>query len=357
MKLLNKSTVERCISMREAIDCQKKAFIACLPNNGNISTQPSRVFLDVPEVKGVTLFKPALYYSCDAFSGNQQNKEEDRTKGVVACKIVSSRPENTECSTITGVVILLDKDDGEALCVMDSDYLTGIRTSAGSGAATEVLAIEDAENLVVFGAGLQAKLHVEAMLCARPSISNVYIINRNQSHGQKLVETYRIKYPNVNIEDCISKSEVDKFYTVLGLADIICTTTGSKEALFDTSKFTPKKHLHVNSVGSFNESMKEIPADLIENITSQIYLDSSEALKAGEFQQLDEKILKVVKDEHTLIGSTFLDTFSKDENIARNERITWFKSVGIALQDTVTAQFVYEKSLNLQLGTAFDQHS
>ncbi len=42
-----------------------------------------------------------------------------------------------------------------------------VRTAAGSGAATRQMASKNSTQLLVFGAGLQAKLHIHAMLAVR----------------------------------------------------------------------------------------------------------------------------------------------------------------------------------------------
>lgn len=57
---------------------------------------------------------------------------------------------------------------------MDATYLTGLRTAAGSAVATELFAKPRPKNLVVFGAGLQAELHIRALLEVRSSLEKVF---------------------------------------------------------------------------------------------------------------------------------------------------------------------------------------
>lgn len=56
---------------------------------------------------------------------------------------------------------------------MDATYLTGLRTAAGSAVATDLFAKPHPKNLVVFGAGLQAELHILALLEVRSSLEKV----------------------------------------------------------------------------------------------------------------------------------------------------------------------------------------
>ncbi len=51
--------------------------------------------------------------------------------------------------------------------MMDATEITGIRTAAASGLATECLAKSDTAKLCILGSGHQARTHIEAMLSVR----------------------------------------------------------------------------------------------------------------------------------------------------------------------------------------------
>ena len=70
--------------------------------------------------------------------------------------------------------------------VLDGAALTALRTAAVSGLATRHLANPDAERLVIFGAGVQARSHLEAMLAVRP-IGHVTVVSRTLERARALV--------------------------------------------------------------------------------------------------------------------------------------------------------------------------
>jgi ornithine cyclodeaminase/alanine dehydrogenase-like protein (mu-crystallin family) len=79
-------------------------------------------------------------------------------------KLVSIRvnnPKNHGLPTIPAQVLLVDPETSQPMVLMDATYLTLLRTAAGSGVATRLMASPQIEKLVVFGAGNQAKVHIE----------------------------------------------------------------------------------------------------------------------------------------------------------------------------------------------------
>jgi len=65
--------------------------------------------------------------------------------------------------TVNSIYVLNDYESGLPLAIMDGGYLTAIRTAAGSASATRHLARPEAHTLGVFGTGVQARFHVEAI--------------------------------------------------------------------------------------------------------------------------------------------------------------------------------------------------
>src|SRR5262249_29066284 len=128
MRLLTRSDVRQSILMREAVEVVKRAFIELSTGRDSV---PLRIALPQPEHDGVTLVMPG--YLSDSES--------------LAVKVVSVHDRNAERNLprINAVVIVIDPGTGQAVAAMEGGYLTALRTGAGSGAATELLARQDAE--------------------------------------------------------------------------------------------------------------------------------------------------------------------------------------------------------------------
>ena len=65
---------------------------------------------------------------------------------------------------IHALVMVTDAATGRPLSVMDGEYLTALRTGAGAGLATDLLARPDAAVAALFGAGVQ---HVADLVADR----------------------------------------------------------------------------------------------------------------------------------------------------------------------------------------------
>src|SRR5262249_12430490 len=167
MRLLTRSDVRQSILMREAVEVVKRAFIELSTGRASV---PLRIALPQPEHDGVTLVMPG--YLSDSES--------------LAVKVVSVHDRNAERNLprINAVVIVIDPGTGQAVAAMEGGYLTALRTGAGSGAATELLARQDAEVAAVIGAGAQARTQALSLTAGRPSKPLcAYSMRRGQLDG------------------------------------------------------------------------------------------------------------------------------------------------------------------------------
>src|ERR1044071_5246592 len=85
-------------------------------------------------------------------------------------KVVSIFPGNhgTGYDSHQGVVMVFDLQHGVPRAITDASSITAIRTAAISGVATRALACEDAGDVAILGAGVQAATHIAAMRAVRP---------------------------------------------------------------------------------------------------------------------------------------------------------------------------------------------
>jgi len=163
MLLLSEDDVRRALPMAEAIAVNEAAFEALASGDAQC---PARAVLR--GAHGPSLFKPALLPG--AAGGSE----------ALGLKVVSVRPGNADrgLPTVPATIVTFDAATGLPDALVAATWLTALRTAAGSGAATKLLAKADSAHLVVFGAGLQAEAHVSAMKVARPSLARLTIVRR-----------------------------------------------------------------------------------------------------------------------------------------------------------------------------------
>ena len=316
IRMLAANDVKAALPMPKAIEAMKQAYIQFSTGQ---STVPLRAH--IPTEKGVTLLMPAFLHG-------------SRNLGI---KIISIYEDNPKLNlpTISATVMVLDPETGFPLALMDGSSLTAIRTGAGGGAAADVLARKDAKNVALFGAGVQARTQLQAVLAVR-DIEQVSIIDHFEEAAQRLADDVATwpKAPKVILGQTPSKAVQD--------ADIVLTATTSPTPLFDGNDLKPGAH--VTGIGSFTPDKREIDENTVRR--ALVVVDSREAClsEAG-----DIIIPKVAIDAE--IGEILNGDKPGRQN---DEQITFFKSVGIAVQDTLAAAVVYSEAVEKGLGTEFD---
>ena len=103
-------------------------------------------------------------------------------------KLVTVQPDNPGrgLPTVQAIYVLFADATLAPVALVDGAELTALRTSAVSAVATRHLARPEAARLVVFGAGVQARAHVRAMLAVRP-IADVTMVGRSSGSAAALV--------------------------------------------------------------------------------------------------------------------------------------------------------------------------
>ena len=309
MIFLNRDQINDLISMEEAIRAMGTAFAQL--SNGE-AVVPPRLSLDIPDKNATSLVMPAYatgspYYTVKIVSVNYSNPD----KGL---------------PLIHGVVQVFDAENGKHIANLDGASITAIRTGAASGLATDLLAKENANVCAVFGTGVQAASHIEAVLEVRP-IEKIMVFSRSKPSAEIFFSTL------ANQVECV----IGKKESLLE-ADIVCTTTPAQSPLFETDEIKPGCHLNV--VGSHQPSFREVPTGLVAR--SKIIVDNREACE----QEAGDLIIPVQEGswsfEH-LHGE--LGQVVSGDIIARESEneITLFKSVGNAIQDHAMAHLIMEK--------------
>lgn len=321
MLILSADDVRRAVPMSAAIDAVADAFVQLSAGQADV---PLRASIGQPQHESHTFFMPARLAGSDA----------------LGMKIVSVFPHNAErhgLPSIHAIVALLDAATGRPVALLDGGYLTALRTGAASGAATRALARPDSRVLAIFGAGAQAPSQVHAICAARP-IERVWIVNRTTARAQALVESLRAQGLAAELRVAPSAA------TALAEADVICCATSAPTPLFDDGDLHPGAH--INGVGSFTPHMAETPAATIARALVAVDQRAAAWAEAGDLIQaraagaIDER--RVVELGEVIAG--------RAPGRTSDAQITFFKSVGNAVQDIAVARLACAEAARLGLG-------
>lgn len=326
LRILSAADVRQALPMAEAIAGMEEAFAQLSAGQVNM---PLRGRVAVAEHGGNTLFMPAyLAKSAD-----------------LGVKIVSVFPENVRHGEpiIYATVLVLDAASGRPLALMEGGAITAIRTGAGSGAATDLLARVEAESAAIIGSGIQARTQLEAV-CTVRSISTVRVYSPNREHAEGFAEAMAGRGPIPQaIEVVGSPAEA-----VAG-ADIVCTATTSTTPVFAGKDLKPGAH--VNAVGSFMPGMQEVDVETIRR--SVVVVDSREAVMEEAGDLVVPLAAGDISEEHI---QAELGEIAGGRAPGRTdpEQITYFKSVGVAVQDAVAGRIALKNAVAHGLGSVVE---
>ena len=328
MLLLSKSDIKKVFSMKDAIEADKLAFQMLEEGNCEV---PLRVQIQAKDDKGTFLFMPA-------YSG---------ALGAAGLKVVNVFPDNTEkgLPTTPAQVFLVDGETGMVSAIMDGTYITQVRTGAASGAAFDLLAKKECEIGALIGTGGQAAAQLEAMLVAR-KLKEVRVVGRNYDRTVAFVEVMKEELKEYQVQIVAVKTSDEAIEN----ADLIITVTTATEPVFDGTKVKPGAT--ISCVGGYQPHMQEIDPAVLPR-TSKIYFDSQTAVlsEAGDILIPLEQGIITEKNFTGNLGDVVRGVLNGREN---DEEIIVFKSVGVAVQDLVTAKAIYDKAVEKNIGHVWE---
>lgn len=319
VRILNAAAVASVVDMPSAISLMKTAFAALSAGAADVPVR-----LAIESSHGVHLFMPGHV----------------RSSGDTAIKVVSVNPGNPAqgLPAIHAAVLVLDAATGRPVALMDGTRLTALRTGAAGGLSAELLARPDASVVALFGAGVQARTLLEAVRCVR-RVREVRIVSRGRTSADALAG---------ELTGLEARSVSDPLEALEG-ADIVVMATDSHEPVFPG--VAVERGTHVVGVGSYTPAMREVDTELVRRAT--VFVDQRAAAleEAGDLagpiadgavgpEVVAAEIGEVVSGAHR--GRS-----SPDE-------ITFFKSVGNAVQDVVVAAYALREAKRMGLGSVVE---
>ncbi|MEP6470628.1 MAG: DUF6496 domain-containing protein [Acidobacteriota bacterium] len=288
---LDETDVRKLLTMAELIPAMERALSEL---SGGRAVQPLRTVIPVAEHRGFLGVMPAY------------------VSGALGAKLVTFYPDNRGAPTHHATIVLFRPETGEPLVTMDGRLITEMRTAAASAAATKALARPDATVLAILGSGVQAGSHLEALRLVRPLREVRVWSPRNAPafaarHGLRAVRS---------AEEAVRG------------ADIVVVATTSQTPVLKGAWLS--EGAHVNTVGATRPDWRELDDEALARST--VFVDSREACSRESGDVIaGGKIAAEIGD--VLSGAAPGRTSTRE--------ITLFKSVGVAVEDVVSADLVY----------------
>ena len=269
--------------------------------------------------------------------------------GVKIVGISPAKPPSPDEKPKPGLQATLTVCDagGKAVGVLNAAEITAFRTALGSILLYRLR--KRTENIVVFGAGAQARWHIRLALILRgDEIKKITIINRGKARTDELVAG--LKETGVPSHVALEvKQEEQSLEDLLVEADVVFCGVPSTTPLFPASYLTSEearqKTRYISAIGSYRLDMQEIDPELLKIIADpqglfkdQVYqgkvaVDSAEGclVESGELDRAEirkDGMLEVgkIQELRESGSSDGLKEWLEDGFVV-------YKSVGVGIMD------------------------
>lgn len=321
--LLTRKDVQAVLTMAEAIAAVEEGFKQLAL--GNV-VMPQRTVIPIPDHHGIHLGMPAYVGGTD-------------DGGSLALKVVTvyhDNPSKYGLPTTIGTLLLNDPRSGALVAIMDAGFLTAMRTGAASGVATKYLARDDACSVGVFGAGVQARTQLLAV-CTVRSIdrATVYDVSPELRAKYAAEMSQQLSLPVHAVDDPRACAH----------NDVIVTASSSGTPVFEGTWLQPGTH--INGIGSHTPSTREVDTETVRR--AKVVPDYLSACLAEAGDLIIPIREGAISEDHIHAGLGEVVAGIKPGRESAEE-ITFFKSVGLAVQDAVTAARVYQLARSAGVG-------
>ncbi len=308
--------------MEDTIKVVEEGFKAF---NSGKAVIPFPLGLEIKENRGEVHIKPGYLKGSDKY----------------CIKIASGFYDNPKIGLPSsgGMILLFDARTGAPRSLLvDRGFITDMRTAGAGALATRCLAKKSVEAVAVIGTGLQARLQIEALSKVR-DFRVLKVWGRTLANVERYVEDMRQKLkaeilPVGSAEEAVRNSEV------------VVTATTSTSPL--VKKEWVDKGMHITAMGADSPEKQELETGVL-GLADKIVVDSvKQCVKLGEVHHAVDDGTISVEDIHAELGEILLGLKSGRSS---EEEITVCDLTGIAVQDVVTSQLVYERALKEKIGS------
>ncbi|MGB7432168.1 MAG: ornithine cyclodeaminase family protein [Ahrensia sp.] len=249
----------------------------------------------------------------------------------ITTKLVCVTPDNgaRALPAVMASVIVMNAETGAQIAMIDGARVTLWRTACASALAARYLARQDAENLLIVGAGALAPFLVKAH-CAVRNYKRISIWNRNSANAEAVAKLLADEGINADVSDDLSAATA--------AADTISSATLSTVPLIKGADLRPGTHLDL--VGAFTPLMRETDDACVQRASLFVDTFAGALSEGGDLVQPIKSGL-ISRDD----VRAELSMLTKGDHGGRRaeDEITLFKSTGASLEDFAAAALICDR--------------
>lgn len=308
--ILNNDQVSNLLNVSDCIDIIEDLFQEYYKHEHcGLIQMPPKVYLDIEN--GDFRSMPALVKD---------------TAGIKWCGVHMDDTGTKRKVNIFAKVLINDVKSGELLAIMDGEVLTATRTAAVTAVATKYMSRPDAKIGAFIGCGNQTRSQIEAVLRVR-DLEKIHLFDLSKERALSLAGRFAGR------DICVC----DSLEGCLHEADIVTTLTPSRKGFLHHDHLKPV--VHINAIGADAEGKRELHPSVMKGVDLVTYDEWVQCSHSGEIQYSHE-----LDDEHRSSQTWCpLSHIVGGAIDPREHKQTLFDATGLAIEDVVTARFIYEK--------------
>lgn len=326
IRILTESELRRAIALDlDTVACIESAFAALA--NGKV-VMPPILSLAVHDYNGEIDVKTAYVPGVDS----------------IALKMSPGFFDNPKIGlpSTSGLMVLFSARTGqvEAL-LLDNGYLTDVRTASAGAVAARHLSREDSSKALIVGAGVQARLQLQALTLVRP-IREAVIWARDKAKAETAAREMSEKLG-------IPVSATSDLGAAATAADIIVTTTPSTTPLIRAEWL--RSGQHVTAMGSDQPYKNELEAECLGRADLFVPDRRSQSALLGELRSAIEAGIVARDAAFAELGDIVA---GKATGRASSDAITISDLTGTGVQDTAIATLARQRTEAAGAGTMIE---
>ncbi len=326
IKILSERELRGCVDLDlESVACVEEAFAALATK---AVVMPPILHLEIADHNGEVDVKTAYVPGLDSFAMKMSPGFFDNPK--------------LGLPSLNGLMVVFSARTGlvEAL-LLDNGYLTDVRTAAAGAVAAKWLARPDASRVGIVGAGVQARLQLQALALVR-EVKEARVWARDPERAAACASEMEAALdvpvaPEASLESLARESE------------ILVTTTSSKEPLVEAGWLPPGAH--VTAMGSDAGYKNELAPAVLDEADRYVPDRLSQCRLLGELHHAIEAGRADAEAAYPELGEIIA---GKAEGRADADQITVCDLTGTGVQDTAIASLARARAETLGAGTSIE---
>ena len=268
--------------------------------------------------------------------------------GAAGVKIINANAANPArgLPRASGLIVLFDVATGRPSCILEGARVSCVRTAAVTAVAAEMLGAKPVERLAVLGAGALARCHLELLRCRLPALREIRVYDVERARAVALASDVAGAAVSSSAEHAIRGTQ------------LVVPVTTSRSGYIRYEWLEPGSLL-------VNVSLDDPLLDVVLR-ADKVFVDDW-ALVAADERRLLGRMLRARQirapraPDDSPDGPRAIDGELGDvligarEGRSRADEIIVVNPFGLAIEDVAVARCVYERALELGLGTELER--